>query len=91
VEALKAAALKRKLAQAPKDLSKEAREKLMKEPIEIGADELAALAAKRAEQVKTYLTASGRLPPDRVLVASGPARAQEGSKARSSRVDFALR
>ncbi len=91
VEALKAAALKRKLAAAPKDLSKEAREKLMKEPIEIGADELGALAANRAEQVKAYLTASGRLPPDRVLVASGPASAQEASKAPSSRVDFALR
>jgi hypothetical protein len=35
MEALKAAALQRKLAQAPKDLPKEAREKLAREPVEV--------------------------------------------------------
>jgi hypothetical protein len=91
VDALKAAARERKLAAAPKDLSKEAKEKLMQEPVEVGEEELRALSAKRAERVKAYLVASGRLPPERVLVASGPAQAQEGSKARLSRVDFALK
>ena len=91
VEALKAAALQRKLAAAPKDLSREAREKLEKEPIEVSEAELAALAAKRAEQVKAWLVAAERLPADRVTVAAVPAKAAEGSKARLSRVDFALR
>ena len=91
VEALKAAALAKKLAAAPKDLSKEAREKLEKEPIEVSDAELAALAARRGEQVRAWLVASDRLPPDRVSVAAGPAKAAEESKARLSRVDFALR
>jgi hypothetical protein len=90
-EALKAAALQRKLAQAPKDLSKDAREKLLQEPIAIDPAELSALSAARAGQVKAYLIANGRLPPERVLVASEPAPAPEGSKAAASRVDFALR
>ena len=92
-EALKAAALQRKLAAAPKDLSQQARERLMHEPIEVGEDALGALSAKRAEQVKAYLTARGRLPPEQVLVASGAAQAKahEGPKVRLSRVDFALR
>ena len=91
VEALKAAALQRKLAALPKDLPKEAREKLEKEPIEVSEAELAALTAKRGEQVKAWLVANGRLPADRVKLASGPAPAKEGTKARLSRVDFALR
>lgn len=91
VEALKAAALQRKLAAAPKDLPKEAREKLEKEPIEVSEAELAALSARRGEQVKSYLVASGRLAAERVAVANGPAKEKQGSKARLSRVDFALR
>ena len=91
LEALKAAALKRKLDAAPKDLSKEAREKLAQEPVVVSEEELRALSARRAEQVKAYLVASGRLAPERVTVASAPAPAAEGSKAKLSRVDFALR
>ena len=91
VEALKAAALQQKLAAAPKDLPKEAREKLEKEPIEVSEAELAALSARRGEQAKAYLIASGRLPAERVSVAEKAAPAKEGSKARLSRVDFALR
>jgi uncharacterized protein involved in outer membrane biogenesis len=90
LEALKAAALQRKLAQAPKDLPKEAREKLAREPVEVDPGELPALSAARAEQVKAYLVANGRLPPERVAVASEPAPAIEGSKAAASRVDFTL-
>jgi hypothetical protein len=49
---------------------------------------LTALAARRAEWVKDYLTAQGRLPADRVTVASAPA----GEIAtRVSRVDFTLK
>ena len=91
LEALKAAALERKLAQAPKDLPKEARDKLAQEPIEIDPAELTVLSAARAEQVKAYLTASGRLPPERVSVAAEAAPSPEGTKAAASRVDFALR
>jgi hypothetical protein len=90
LEALKAAALERKLAAAPKDLSKEARKKLASEPIEVGQDQLNALSAKRTELVKTYLV-SGGLAAERVLVATGPTRSTEGSKAQLSRVVFALR
>ena len=90
VEALKAAALKRKLASAPKDLSKEAREKLAAQPIEIGEDELDALSAKRTQLVKASLVAGG-LAAERVLVAGGPAQSTQGSKAQLSRVVFALR
>ncbi|HET9469505.1 MAG TPA: DUF748 domain-containing protein, partial [Usitatibacter sp.] len=91
MQALEAAARQRKLAQAPKDLSKEAREKLAQEPVELDPGELPALSAARAEAVKAYLVAADRLPPERVSVASEPAPAPEGSRAAASRVDFALR
>ncbi len=92
-EALRAAALQRELAAAPKDLSKQARERLTQEAVEFAEQAMVALSAKRAEQVKAYLTARGRLPQEQVLVASGaaPAKGQEGTKVRLSRVDFALR
>ncbi len=54
----------------------------------VGDDALTALAAQRAEWVKGYLTAEGRLPGERVTVASSGA-AEVGSKV--SRVDFALK
>lgn len=91
VAALKAQALERKLAAAPKELSKEAREKLAAEPIEIGEEELRALGTLRKERVKAWLVASGRLPPERVIEASGAPPPQEGSRGTPSRVDFALR
>jgi hypothetical protein len=91
MEALRQAALERRMASAPKDLPKEAREKLAAQPIEIGEQDFTLLAAQRAELVKGYLCASDRLPAERVVVASGPAKAAEESKAHLSRVDFALR
>lgn len=91
VEALKKAALEQRLADAPKDLPKEAREKLAAQPIEIGEQDLTALATQRAELVKAYLCAADRLPAERVVLASAPAKAGEGGKAVLSRVDFALR
>jgi outer membrane protein OmpA-like peptidoglycan-associated protein len=90
-EALKKALLAQRLAAAPKDLPKEAREKLAAQPIEVGQAELDALAARRAELVKAYLSATGRLPADRVVVASSSAKAPDEPKAHLSRVDFALR
>lgn len=91
VEALKAAALQRRLAAAPHDLSKGARDTLMREPVAIGEDELGALSARRAEEVRAYLTASGRLPRERVRLASVPASVPQGANAPLSRVDFGLR
>ncbi len=90
-EALKKALLAQRLAAAPRDLPKEAREKLAAQPIEVGQAELDALAAQRAELVKAYLSATGRLPADRVVVASSSAKAPDEPKAHLSRVDFALR
>jgi uncharacterized protein involved in outer membrane biogenesis len=55
-------------------------------PVDEGA--LEALAARRADWVKTWLTAKGGLPAERVLVASGDAGT---SGARMSRVDFTLK
>jgi outer membrane protein OmpA-like peptidoglycan-associated protein len=91
VEALKAAALERKLAALPKDISKEAREKVAQEPITIGPDDMRALSSKRSDQVRDYLVASGRLAPERVSVASSPSALPEKSKTQLSRVDFTLR
>ena len=54
----------------------------------LGDDALSALATKRAEWVKGYLTAEGRLPADRVMVASAGA-GEVGTKV--SRVDFTLK
>lgn len=93
MNALKSAALKRRLEAAPKNLSKEAREKLMQQPIEIGQAELAALAAQRAGQVKAYLVTNGQLAAERIVLAGAPQPEQgiAAAKAHPSRVDFALR
>jgi hypothetical protein len=91
LEALKRAALEQRMAAAPKDLSKEAREKLAAQPVEIAPQELARLAAQRAELVKGYLCATDRLPAERVVVATGPSKPAGETKAHLSRVDFALR
>jgi hypothetical protein len=61
--------------------------KLMQEQ-PVGDEALAALAASRAEWVRGYLTAQGRLPAERVMVASS--NAGEAS-ANVSRVDFTLK
>jgi outer membrane protein OmpA-like peptidoglycan-associated protein len=54
----------------------------------LGDDALAALSAQRAEWVRGYLTAEGKLPADRVMVARAGA-AEVGTKV--SRVDFTLK
>jgi len=91
VEALKASALERKLAELPKDLPKEVREKIAAEPVEVSEAELQALAAARKEKVKAYLVADGRLAADRVMEASGAPKAEERPSVKLSRVDFALK
>ncbi len=58
------------------------------EKLQVGDEQLRALATRRAEWVKGYLTAQGRLPAERVLVASADA-ADASTKA--SRVDFTLK
>ena len=98
LEALKAAALQRRMAEAPKDLPKEAREKLAQQPVEVSDEQRQALAGGRIAQVKDYLSAEGRLGADRVLIAtSAPAAGGAGGgtaapgAVKASRVDFALR
>jgi len=91
LEALKQAALEKRMASAPKDLSAEAREKLAAQPVEVGAQDLVTLATQRAEIVKGFLCAADRLPAERVVLASAPAKAGDAGKAVLSRVDFALR
>jgi hypothetical protein len=54
----------------------------------LGDDALKGLAARRAEWVKGYLTAQGRLPAERVLAASTDGGA---AAAKESRVDFTLK
>lgn len=89
-EALIAALRQQKLAALPKDAPREAREKVEKAAIELPPDARQALSRKRDEQVRAYLVANGRLPEDRVVVATEPLKT-DGVKARVSRVDFALR
>ncbi|HZZ93629.1 MAG TPA: DUF748 domain-containing protein [Usitatibacter sp.] len=91
VEALKAAELQRRLAAAPKDLSKEAREKLAAQPVEVPDEARNALSAQRVAAVKAYLVGDSRLPVDRVAVASAPEAKPREDAAHPIRVDFALR
>jgi uncharacterized protein involved in outer membrane biogenesis len=58
------------------------------EKLQVGDEQLRGLAMRRAEWVKGYLTAQGRLPAERVLVASADAG---DTGAKSSRVDFTLK
>jgi hypothetical protein len=69
---------------APKEVPAAEMEAFLLERITTSEEELRALASQRAEKVKGYLAAPGRLPVDRVLVA-------DASNAKASRVDFALK
>ncbi len=76
---------------AKKDAKEPALEEMearLSERLTVDDEALRALAARRALWVKSYLTAEGRLPADRVVVASADA----GDIAtRESRVDFTLK
>ena len=76
---------KDKDAKAPTTEEMEAK---LLEGITVGDDALQALAARRAQWVKTYLTAEGRLPAERVATASADAA---DAAARETRVDFTLK
>jgi uncharacterized protein involved in outer membrane biogenesis len=58
------------------------------EKLQVGDGVLQGLAARRAEWVKGYLTAQGRLPAERVMVAAAGA---DEAQTRVSRVDFTLK
>jgi hypothetical protein len=71
-----------------KEISSADMEAFLLEHITVGDDELRALSARRSDTVKGYLVAQGRLPPDRVLVATASA---DAANAKASRVDFTLK
>ncbi|MEP7069052.1 MAG: DUF748 domain-containing protein [Usitatibacter sp.] len=74
---------------APTEPSAAEMEAFLLERVAVGEEELRALAARRSEQVKTYLVGTGKLPADRVLVAAAASPAAD--KPQASRVDFALK
>ena len=74
---------------APREVPAAEMEAFLLDRVPVGEAELQALAARRAEQVKGYLVAKGKLPDDRVLIAAAATAAPE--KAASSRVDFTLK
>ena len=75
---------------APKELPVPEMEAMLLERIPVGDEELRALSLRRTEAVKGFLVQEGRLGAERVTMGT-PADAPAGSKARASRVDFALR
>jgi uncharacterized protein involved in outer membrane biogenesis len=78
-------------AAPPAEMTVAAMEAALLESIEIGEDQLQALASRRGTQARDYLVAAGRLPGERVIIATAPAPPAESSKSLPSRVDFALR
>jgi outer membrane protein OmpA-like peptidoglycan-associated protein len=70
-----------------KDASPAEMEAFLLERVQVGEVELRALAARRSEQVKSYLVGKGQLPADRVLIATSEAP----EKSQASRVDFTLK
>lgn len=90
--ALELAARERRLAEAPKDLSKEAREKLAQQPVEIGEAERRAVEEARVASIRDYLAAASRLTPERVVVANGGAAPPADAAAKPGRrIALALR
>jgi uncharacterized protein involved in outer membrane biogenesis len=71
------------------ELSVAEMESALLDRIQIGDAELNALAARRSEQVKTYLVGKGQLPAQRVVIAA--ASATPATKEQLARVDFTLR
>jgi hypothetical protein len=88
LEALVRAAYEKEYGKPKEPPTVEQMETKLLEKQPVGDEALRALSARRAQWVKTYLTAEGRLPAERVTVASAPA----GEAAtRVSRVDFTLK
>ena len=72
----------------PEPPTQEQMEAKLLEKTQVSDEQLRALATRRAEWVKGYLTAQGRLPAERVLVASADAA---DANTKVSRVDFTLK
>jgi hypothetical protein len=75
------------VVQEPSVAAMEAR---LLEQVAVSGEDLQALGAKRAEQVRGYLMGKGQLAGDRVRVAAKALEAAQPVKARASRVDFSL-
>jgi len=75
--------------EAPKEVPAAQMEAFLLERTPVSEEELRALAARRSEQVKTYLVTEGKLPADRVLIAAYAEPAPQ--MAQASRVDFTLK
>ena len=75
--------------EAPKEMTTAEMESLLLARIEVPDEELRALAARRAEQVKGYLVGKGQLPAERVLVAAADATPSQAAP--STRVEFTLK
>ena len=89
-EALKADALQRALAAAPKDLPKEAREQIA-QSVEVRAQDRQALANARLQHVQEFLATNGHLDASRVAVSTEAKPAESSGPGDTSRVEFALR
>jgi len=73
----------------PNELSVAQMEALLFERIDIGPEDLSALALRRSEAVKGYLVGKGHLPAERVLFATAPGPGSQ-EKGHLSRVEFTL-
>ncbi len=89
--ALQSAERERRIALAGKELSREEREKLARQPVPIPPHALQALAARRAQSVKDFLVSNGTLPAERIAIADDSVSEPRESAAPASRVDLALR
>lgn len=75
-----------------KELPAAEMEALMRSHLNVGDDELHALALQRAERVRDFLINQGKLPADRLLVASAAPEEKAGPKGpEASRVEFQLK
>ncbi len=72
-----------------KDLPVEEMEKLMLTNLPATDDDIAALAARRAEVVQGWLVEQGKVPPERVFLL--PPKVEHDDKGKGSRADFSLR
>lgn len=73
----------------PNELSVAQMEALLAERVDIGPEDLSALALRRSETVKGYLVGKGHLPAERVLFATAPGP-ESPEKSHLSRVEFTL-
>ena len=79
----------RNLVGLQKDLPVEEMEKLMLTNLPATADDVKALAARRAERVQVWLVEQGKVPVERIFLL--PPKVEVDDKAKGSRADFSLR